>query len=46
MGAFAANFHSGRPAYHPMDEVDFDLQQLSELASALVICVCPMFTTT
>ena len=41
MGAFAANFHGGRPAYHPMDEVDIDIQQWSELANALVILVCP-----
>jgi len=41
MGGFTGNFHGGRPVYHPMDEVDFDIQQWGELVNPLVIRFCP-----
>lgn len=30
LGGFTGNSRGGRPAYHPMDEVDFEIQQRSE----------------
>ena len=38
------NFHSGRPAYHPMDRVDFEVQQWGESTGALIAHACFFLT--
>ena len=43
-GGFTGNFHGGRPMYHPMDEVDLDIQQWSELPQSPYLPL--IFTTT
>ena len=36
-GSFTGNFRGGGPVYHPTNEIDFEIQQWSELAVALII---------
>ena len=36
LGGFTGNFRGGRPAYHSMDEIDFEIQQWSELTRSLI----------
>lgn len=36
LGGFTGNFRGGRPVYHPMDEIDFEIQQFSEFTDSLI----------
>ena len=35
-GGFTGNFRGGRPMYHPMEDIDFEIQQWGELAIVLI----------
>ena len=46
LGGFTGNFRSGGPAYHSTDEINFEIQQWSELAGFLSTHPHFVFTTT